>query len=336
MTKSWAVDYEAVKAAVTMSMVLSHYGVELRQVKQNQFRGRCPLPCHTSKDSGNSLTVTGPKAWACQSDSCAAARGGKRGGNPIDFIQWMEGCRTFHEAAKKAAELFHIGTTPPVGTTSVPAALPTSTKTQLVSEGNTLGVNKPLGFTLKDVNPEHEYLVMRGISPATAREYGVGFFPGKGSMAGRAVFPLFDRIEDRYQLVGYTGRSVDDSEPRWKFPGGLVKSFLWGMDRVASGADMLVIVESFWGVLAVRQAGMRNVVALMGRSLTDGQFAQLKSCVSAAADLIVLLDGDEPGRQAANNLVLRVCSEWFVKRIDLPLGTQPDTLPSPELAKLLY
>jgi DNA primase len=325
---SWAVDYKAVKAAVTMPMVLSHYGVMLRQVKPGQSRGRCPLPCHTSKDSGNSLTVTGQHAWACQSDSCAAARGGKRGGNPIDFIAHMESC-SFHDAAVKAAEWFRVGSS---GENPSANAEP-PIETELVSGDETsTGTNKPLGFVLKDVNPNHEYIARRGVNPVIAAEYGVGF--GKGSMTGRVVFPLYDRIEDQYHLVGYAGRSIDDSEPRWKFPSGLVKSFVWGMDKVARDAGMLVIVESFWGVLAVRQAGVRNVVALMGRSLTDGQLAHLRSCVSAASDVIVLLDGDEPGREAANSVVLRLCSDWFVKRINLPDGEQPDTIAARELANL--
>ena len=89
--------------------------------------------------------------------------------------------------------------------------------------------NKPLTFQLKDINPEHEEIQRRNITVETARSFGVGFFPGKGSMAGRVVFPLMENGV----LVGYGGRSVDGSEPRWKFPAGFVKSFLYGLERCA-------------------------------------------------------------------------------------------------------
>ena len=341
--KTWAVDYQALKQSVSITMVLDWLGVKLKPAGPNRFRGRCPLPSHTSGRSQESFTVTTDRGtggvWSCKSDSCVAARAGKSGGNQIDLVAAMKDC-SFHEAALMVQQQFGLAG-PPAGATPAnaarPAEQPLPELPKLVSEGTTLGPNKPLGFRLKDVNPEHAYLMKRGISTGIAEQYGVGFFPGKGSMAGRIVFPLYQDVAGDYQLVGYAGRStIEDDGPRWIFPKGLVKSFLWGMDKVARDARHLVLVESFWGVLAVRQAGAQNVAALMGRSLTDGQFAQLKATVSAAADIVVMLDGNRPGREAADKLVLQLCPEWFVKRVDLLADAQPDHLAPQELARLLY
>ena len=48
------------------------------------------------------------------------------------------------------------------------------------------------------LNAKHPYLRSRGIKEETAREFGVGFFPGKGSMSGRVVIPISN---ERGELV---------------------------------------------------------------------------------------------------------------------------------------
>ncbi len=49
------VDFKAVKEAVSMEMILAHYGIDLRKVNQTSFRGNCPLPTHSDKATGHDL-----------------------------------------------------------------------------------------------------------------------------------------------------------------------------------------------------------------------------------------------------------------------------------------
>src|ERR1035438_3822090 len=92
MKNDW-VDFRAVKASISMEMTLAHYGVMLHRLDAHYLRGRCPLPTHASKSSRQSFIVNTEKnAWACHSDSCAAARGGCVGGNVLDFVAFMESC----------------------------------------------------------------------------------------------------------------------------------------------------------------------------------------------------------------------------------------------------
>ena len=66
----------------------------------------------------------------------------------------------------------------------------------------------------------------------TVRQFGTGFFPGCGSMAGRIVIPIHD---EGGRLVAYAGRSVDGAEPRYRFPTGFMKStILFNLHRVSS------------------------------------------------------------------------------------------------------
>jgi hypothetical protein len=59
---------------------------------------------HDSKTSGNSFMANLVKGvggvWACQSQSCIAARDGKKGGDTLEFVATMEGC-SLREAAEK-------------------------------------------------------------------------------------------------------------------------------------------------------------------------------------------------------------------------------------------
>ena len=48
-----------------------------------------------------------------------------------------------------------------------------------------------------------------------ARTFGIGYFGGRGSMQGRIVFPIQN---EKGEIVAYAGRSIDESEPRYKFP----------------------------------------------------------------------------------------------------------------------
>ena len=149
----------------------------------------------------------------------------------------------------------------------------------------------------------------------TAVGFGVGFFPGKGSMTGRVVIPIHDR---EGKLVAYAGRAIDGSEPKYKVPAGFHKSLeLFNLHRaVSDGRDCVVIVEGFFDCMKVHQAGYASV-ALMGAALSERQEEVLAETFSS---VVVMLDGDEPGREAAQVIASRLARRMFIKVINLPDG----------------
>ena len=333
MDSNW-VDFRAVKAAVSMQQVLGHYGIRLRKVNATYLRGKCPLPTHSSQGSGDSFGVDlGKQAWACQSDSCVKARQGRRGGNVLEFVALKEGV-TVRDAALKLAEWFGIDSLKPEnGLTKREAAPPPKSEAAEPGQGSSnqaVEPNNPLTFALKGIDPSHPYLNARGITEETARKFGVGHFGGNGSMKGRIVFPIRDLTGG---VVAYAGRSIDNSiDPRWKFPSGFRKSLeLFGILEAAE-KPMIAIVESFWGVLALHQAGI-SAIALMGRSMSQDQLALLEPL--GTASIIVILDGDEPGKAAAPEIALRIARQHYVRMIELPDGKQPDDLKPNELWQLI-
>lgn len=323
MTTAW-VSYEEVKAVVTLEMVLDRYGVLLRRVNGSSLRGKCPLPTHGSEDMKPSFGGnTAKNAWACQSRSCVAARGGRRGGNVLDFVAVMEGC-SIRDAALKLQEWF-------VGD-GAKSALPVPAE-RPADEAQGDGVNNPLPFALKNVDNSHPWLEARGITKETASLFGVGFFGGKGLMSGRVVIPIHNAMGE---LVAYAGRAIDDeTEPRYKLPAGFNKTReLYNLHRAVTtdGSRGVVIVEGFFDVMKVHQAGFRSVVGLMGSSLSDTQAELIARNFQRA---IVMLDGDEAGNKARAAIVGRLALDVDVRIARVPKGHQPDDLSGDELGRVL-
>jgi DNA primase len=83
------------------------------------------------------------------------------------------------------------------------------------------------------------------------------------------------------------------------------------------------LVEGYTDVLALAQAGIQNVVASSGTSLTEGQVRLLKRLTS---QITVLYDGDAAGIRAALRGIDLILSEGLdVKVVLLPDGEDPDS-----------
>ncbi len=310
MTRAW-VDYRAVKEAVSMEMALANYGIQLHRVDDTYLRGRCPLPTHTSKGSRESFIVnTRKNAWACHSASCVTARGGRLGGNVLDFVAAMEGC-AIREAALKLQDGYLVMAIAPEPVTHLH---------DTAGGGSGTG-NGPLPFALRRIDCSHPYLTERGVNPEVAQHFGLGYNRGTGSMAGRIVIPIHD--EDGL-LVAYAGRSIDQTEPRYRFPARFRKSLvLFNLHRAADAGKSVIVVEGFFDCLRVHEAGLPGVVALMGCSLSIRQEELL---CERFQEVTLFLDGDSAGRTAGAAIAQRLVSKVSTRLVEAPAGSQPDLL----------
>jgi DNA primase len=334
------VSFEEIKKTVPLAKAIEHYGIPLRRVNANSLRGKCPLPMHGSEKSKESFTATLNRgvggAWACQSQSCAKVRG-RVGGNVLDFVAAMEQC-SVRDAAIKLQIWFLVPAAGggPVLVSKEPHAEVSAGKepeAKHVSE-NRNGVeesesNKPLSFSLQNVDHFHPYLTERGVTEETAKTFGIGFFPGKGSMHDRIVIPIHN---PKGELVAFAGRSIDGSEPRYNFPAGFHKSLeLFNLHRVR-GEVSVVLVEGFFDCIKVTQAGY-PCVALMGSTMSKAQEELLREHFG---QVVVMLDGDEAGRGASVEIADRLkCVVYQVQVVELPDSVQPDQLSDGELQRCL-
>jgi DNA primase len=306
------------KQSMDIEQVLGSYGVELQRVGRHQLRGLCPLPTHGSQRSRLSFSVdTVKNVWACHSASCCKLRQGRVGGNVLDLVAWLEGCSIRHAALR----LQEQGRDDRAGDHH-----------QLASKGSSRSSPLPLPRLRLSLRLRwHPYLEERGVQPGTAAEFGVGYYTGPGFLHQRVVFPIHDSAG---QPVGYAGRSLDGGEPRYLFPPGFRKSqVVFNLHRaVREAAGCAIVVEGFFDCLRVHQAGYPNVVALMGVSLSEVQAQLLRERFPRLA---LMLDGDEAGRRASQQLAARLQGKVSLSVVETPSGRQPDQMSSEEMGSLL-
>ncbi len=345
------IDFTAVKAAVTMTQALEHYGLmaTLTPKKNGEaLEGPCPIHKGTSPDQ---FKVSIPKnCWNCFSDC-------KCGGNVLDFVAKMENCDA-QEAAIRMNEWFNLGLDKqplparddrkaPRNGSPVPAqsarqedrvresapAEPPEPEPPPEKEES----NAPLKFALKDLQPDHAYMAERGLAPETVAEFGLGFCK-RGTMAGRIVIPIHN-VEGN--LVGYAGRipgEATDKRPKYKLPEGFHKmSEVFNLHRALREADIspLIVVEGFFDVMKLWQLGWRRTVSLMGSHLS-ATHGRLLAEAGSRSGIVLLFDEDDAGRAGRAKALLRLATKAFVKAIPLPReGAQPDHLTEVELHTLL-
>lgn len=150
-------------------------------------------------------------------------------------------------------------------------------------------------------------------------------------MRGRIVIPLHN---ERGELIAYAGRAIDGQEPKYRFPAGFRTSFvLFNLHRaLATGARTAIVVEGFFDTLAVHQAGYPAVVGLMGSTLSRYQADLLATHFDR---FVLMLDGDEAGRQGAMSIAQTLSVCMSVSAISLEDGRQPDQLAPGDIQDLL-
>lgn len=338
------IDFAELRRRARFEPVLSHYN--LSPIGKGAKRSLlCPF--HNERKPSCSINLE-KRVFHCF--GCDAK------GNILDFVVRMESC-SLPEGAEKLAEICGIplaeltkATEPvaheqktrlrgsrklqdardPPTTRKATATLDESHGEAPVSSGGP--INTPLSFTLK-LDPSHPYLSERGLAPETVEAFGVGFC-SRGMMKGRICIPIHN---ERGELVAYAGRwpgeeGFPENEDRYKLPPGFEKTrVLFNLHRVPL-RDHIIVVEGYFSVMRLHELGFENVVALMGRSISERQAELLTEHFS---HVTLLLDGDAPGRSGAEAVLSTLARLLFVRDAVLPDGTQPDTVAEEVLRTLL-
>lgn len=334
MPKAAFIDFKAVKAAVSMEQVLDHYDL-IPQFKKSGGGLTGPCPIHKGENPTQFRVSPSKNVWHCFS-KCNG------GGNVLDFIAKMEDV-SIHAAALKAIEWFNLdaermsadrdqehesSSTKPDAVQEEPA-----TKVEAKPEEPVVP-NKPLKFRLEKLEREHAYLIERGLKLETIIDFGAGYC-SKGMMAGRIAIPIHNVSGE---VVAYAGRFLGDppeGTPKYKLPQGFKKSLeLYNIDRAKkeSPDGPLVIVEGFFGCMAIHQHGHRKVVALMGSSMSPAQENIIREHTNQSSRVIVMLDENDAGRAGREDIAVRLSKFCFVRVHQFEQEEmQPDQLSADEL-----
>ena len=203
------------------------------------------------------------------------------------------------------------------------------------------------------------YLADRGLDAEAIARFELGYAPSGGDallrhlktkypeklveLAGLAARDPGGRVHDRFRrriifpisnesgkVVAFGGRALGDDLPKYlnspETPIYIKSSVLYHLDRAKESirtADAAILVEGYMDTIAVARAGIRNVVASCGTSLTE---TQVKLLSRFTRRIIVNYDPDAAG-QAATERSLSILLEHNceVRVLALPGGKDPDT-----------
>lgn len=146
---------------------------------------------------------------------------------------------------------------------------------------------------------------------------------------GRVIFPIQGMTG---RVLGFGARILKSNDKAPKYINTpenelyFKSNVLYGLyqARQAIGKqDECFLVEGYLDVITLNQAGLENVVASSGTSLTDGQ---LRSIGQLTKNLTILYDGDTAGVKAAlRGMDMALSQSFNVQLVLLPEGEDPDS-----------
>lgn len=177
-------------------------------------------------------------------------------------------------------------------------------------------------------------------------DFEVGFAPKPSVYRGEKIFrPMLDRVifplrDENGVLVGFSARHRTLLAPgeKWGkdspkyinsaaselFRKGEVLYGLYRAKKAIRRAGYAILVEGYKDVIAMHVAGFEQTVGLGGVELTQGHIGLLEDLCTR---VVVLTDGDEPGRRAASKIVEALQAVGFgTLALVLPEGEDPDSL----------
>ena len=333
-------EVDDLKARVDLVALLQEHGVTV-QKQGRGFKALCPFHAETTP----SLSID-PKKGLYKCFGCGKA------GDHLTFLQ-EHAKLSFAEAVAELRR--HAGTSPaqaePVPITKKEEPFPYDLMERVSEIWHQAFCEQPEALEYLESRGIHDKGLLRdlkagycdgdrllAITNAEERRLlqGVGILNerGKEFFSRCVVFALRDR---HHRVTGFYGRST---LPGAKVPHRFCAGNRTGLFYVeaARGASTVHLVEGVLDALALMQAGFPQTMALGGaQGLTPALVDHLRA--ENVKELVLCLDGDEAGRQGAQQLATRLAKEGFsVRCLPLPEGQDPLTYATTqpqELRKLL-
>lgn len=199
-----------------------------------------------------------------------------------------------------------------------------------------------LGYSLEERNAFTKAAVKSSYAPKYLAKTGMSiisnrYVEGKeltesdlfDRYAGRVMFPIQD---DGGRVVAFGGRTLSTDKKTAKYINSPETEIynksrilygLWLGKKAIQNADACYLVEGYMDVIAMHQAGIENVVASSGTSLT---IDQIKAIHRFTRNIVVLYDGDEAGQKASNRAIPLLLEEGMnVRLLQFPNNDDPDS-----------
>ena len=334
---------DQLKSQVRIEDVVGEY-VKLRKSGPSRYMGLCPF--HNEKTPSFTVHVV-HQFYKCF--SCGA------GGDVVKFVMEKEGL-SFWEALKQLAERYGI----PLPKRSQYSDEDSRQRGsafemhEMAQEAFRANLESAAGETAR------AYLARRGVTPETIAQFGLGYAERSGQalvrMFGKRNFPsaqmeqsglvgkrddgsFYDRFRNRLmfpihnesgKVIGFGGRALaaDDTPKYLNSPETAIykkSQVLYNLHRAKETIrkqDRVILVEGYMDAIGVTAAGVANVVASCGTSLTAPQVQAMKR---HSARIAVNFDPDAPGANAAERSIGLLLEEGMqVRIVELDGGLDPD------------
>jgi len=334
---------DQIRQAANIVEVASLYTTLRKRGKKHV--GLCPF--HSEKDP--SFTVDSEKQlFHCF--GCGV------GGDVFTLVMEKENL-SFPEALKYLAEKYHIPL--PRQTKLSPELIKLEEKIFKINETAVAFFRRNL-FQTKEGEGALGYLQKRNLSGETLEALKVGYAPnswnalltyfqGKGvelpllekagliipgqkkpdfydRFRGRVIFPIFSLTG---KVVAFGGRTIIDADPKYLnspdtpvySKGKVLYGLNWTKEAIREAGEV-ILVEGYTDFASLYQAGIKNIAASLGTSLTTHQ---VSLALRFVPKMIVNYDGDAAGKNAAFRAI-PICFEkgMQVSVLVLPENLDPD------------
>ena len=312
--------------------------------------GLCPF--HNEKTP--SFTVS-PAKNLCKCFGCG------KGGNPVHFIMEHEQL-SYYEALRWLAKKYHIEikeremTDEEKREESIRESLFVINQYALQhfidtlhesEEGQAIGLNYfrhrglrdetikkfCLGYSFERRDSFAKKAVAAGYNPELIAKTGVCYSTDDGRLQdrfwGRVIFPVHT-ISGK--IVAFGGRILQNNAKAAKYVNSPESEIyhksdhLYGLyfsKQAIIQKDHCILVEGYLDVISMHQAGIQNVVASSGTSLTTGQ---IKLIHRFTKNITLLYDGDKAGIKASIRGIDMLLEEGMnINVVLLPEGEDPDS-----------
>lgn len=170
----------------------------------------------------------------------------------------------------------------------------------------------------------------RGISTNTLQRFGAFYIPGEGKylkgFEDRIIFPIKDIMGKNVMFLGR--HTLSQGNPRYlNYPSGV--SIPLFPPTISSEFKTAVMVEGIFDMLNLVDKGLENVICLFGTNSLqkDTKNKLLPYKMQGIQKLYLMMDGDDPGREAAKKLKTLIENEEFeCEIITLEDDTDPGML----------
>lgn len=314
------------------------------------YVGLCPF--HNEKTPS---FVVSPSKGLCHCFGCG------KGGSAVNFIMEHEQI-SYYEALKYLANKYHIEVHEREMTDAEREKQSERESMLVINEFASGFFESQLHDTDEGRNIGLAYFRERGFSDETIRKFHLGYSPEKSTalysaatakgynkkflfevglciddkrgggfdrFRGRVMFPIFNVAGKVIAFGGRVLKKVPNVGKYFNSPESAIyvkNRELYGLyqaKRAIVNEQKCFLVEGYTDVISMHQAGIENVVASSGTSLTEGQIRMIHRFTD---NVTILYDGDSAGIHASLRGINMLLAEGLnIKVLLLPDGEDPDS-----------